>query len=244
MVKELLLSATTFLTVIPAREATLERDTLTRSVALFPLIGLAIGGILAGAGLLLGRVLPSAVADMLLVLLLTALTGGLHLDGLSDTVDGLAGGSSREQALAIMKDSRIGVFGAAALFFDLSLKYLLIGALPGNSRLGAIVAFPVISRWCMALTAATQGSPRDEGLGSYIGGRSPISAAVATPIGVVVPVAFVGWKALPALGAGLVATLILASCLRRRLGGMTGDNHGAVNELVEIISLAVLVSLK
>ncbi|MCM2359559.1 MAG: adenosylcobinamide-GDP ribazoletransferase, partial [Geobacteraceae bacterium] len=113
-----------FLTIIPLpfQVRCDERD-LGRSMALFPLVGLTLGGLLVGTDFLLARFLPRQVADLLLLTLLTVVTGALHLDGLADVCDGLAARGGRERFLAVMKDSRIGAVGVVGLTLGLFLKF-------------------------------------------------------------------------------------------------------------------------
>jgi adenosylcobinamide-GDP ribazoletransferase len=116
----LFLIAFQFLTIVPLPLAVrCEEQDLGRSMSFFPLVGLALGAGLAGCDFLLAPLLPRAVGDLILVAILTVVTGALHLDGLSDVCDGLAARGSRERFLEIMKDSRVGAVGAVALVLGL-----------------------------------------------------------------------------------------------------------------------------
>ncbi|MCL5292473.1 MAG: adenosylcobinamide-GDP ribazoletransferase [Actinobacteria bacterium] len=240
-----LLTAVSFLTAVPVRARLAEAD-IGKSVRYFPVVGLLIGVGLAGLDVVLTRVLPGPVVNLLLVLALVLLTNGFHLDGLADTVDGLGGGETQEEALRIMKDSGIGAFGAAALFFDLILKYLLLGYLPAGIKLASLLVFPLISRWAMSVTLITQKSPRGKsGLaGWYRGPTTYVDLLISTIFMLVVTTPLMGFRVIPVLVAVVSAALILAFYMKSRLGGMTGDNHGAVNEVVELVVLFTLVMLK
>ncbi len=119
--------ALSFLTIIPVpRHRTADARELAQSMAWFPVVGLLLGGVLTGTALGLERFLPAPGSAAILVAVLTAATRALHLDGLADTLDGLGGGSTREDSLRIMKDHAVGAFGAAGMVVALLLKYGLI----------------------------------------------------------------------------------------------------------------------
>ena len=144
----LFLIAFQFLTIVPLPlTVRCEEEDLGRSMTFFPWVGLAIGALLAGTDFLLAPLLPRAVADLLLVVLNSAVTGGLHLDGLSDVCDGLAARGSRERFLAVMKDSRIGAVGAVALMLGLALKYQALLAVPVAYKREALLFFPLVARF-------------------------------------------------------------------------------------------------
>src|SRR6185369_2088474 len=127
----LFLVAFQFLTIVPLPFAVrCEQEDLGRSMSFFPLVGLALGALLAGADFLLAPLLPRGVADLVLIVLLSVVTGGLHLDGLSDVCDGLAARGSRQRFLEVMKDSRVGAVGALSLVLALGLKYQALLAVP------------------------------------------------------------------------------------------------------------------
>ena len=110
------------------------------------MVGLAVGACLALASLAVDRVVPPGVGAMLLVALWAALTGGLHLDGLADTCDGLGGGWSRERALAIMRDVRSGPYGVTAIVLVLGLKAAALASLPEGLAWRALLLAPVVGR--------------------------------------------------------------------------------------------------
>ncbi|MHB0975838.1 MAG: adenosylcobinamide-GDP ribazoletransferase [Candidatus Aquicultorales bacterium] len=234
--------AISFLTAIPVTV----RDPdvhVGRSAAFFPLVGLLIGGVLAVLDYVAGLAFPGPARSAFLVAALALLTNGLHLDGLADTADGL---SSRDpsRALEIMKDSRIGAFGVAAVTIDLILKYALIISLPAERSL-ALLVFPVVSRWAMALSVSWVVSPRGDGglAGWYSTRASAAAAVVSSGLTISIVGVLIGLKALPVLMLGFVAAAVFMSYMRARIGGMTGDSHGALNELIELVALAVMVAV-
>ena len=233
--------ALTFLTTIPwPRLGMAGPQELARSMFWFPWVGALLGAIYWGAWWALGKILPAPAAAALLVTLTALLTGGLHLDGLADTADGLGGGTSPAARLEIMKDSRLGAFGGVALMLALLLKFafLLSWAEKGLGT-GVLLLFPVISRWGMVLLAYISPYARREGgLGEAMTvWLTPKVMAGATLSALVL--AFPAWGiAGLVLMAGSGAVVWLMSLyFRKALGGVTGDVLGAANEVLEVLAL-------
>jgi len=163
------------------------------------------------------------------------ITGAFHEDGLADTADGLGGSLERERALAIMKDSRIGVFGAAALLLALLLKFATLSAMQPATAALALIAGHATSRLGGVLIMATLPYVRDS-----VESRSKpivqqISAASIT-IGALTVIAVLapsGWRAVIGVLAAAVATVLWRRYLLRRLGGYTGDCLGAIQQIGE-----------
>jgi adenosylcobinamide-GDP ribazoletransferase len=240
------LIAVQFLTRIPVRLGKPPSEgEVAASVACFPLVGLIVGGILALTHVALGPYLPPMVEASVLLVGYILVTGGIHLDGLMDTVDGLSSSQDPERILAVMKDSRVGAMGVAAAAVVILARYSVYGSLPGTLAPGLLVAAAVSSRWsmglCMALAPyARQGS----GLGrSFVEAPNGPRLLVATLLATAIALAASGYQGLGALGASAVATGLFAAMLRKRVGGITGDTLGALNEITEVTSLLVLVVL-
>jgi adenosylcobinamide-GDP ribazoletransferase len=237
-------AAFAFLTRLPVWAGPLRDADLGRSVAFFPLVGLVLGLALTGLGYALVGALDPLLAAVLLVATLAALTGGLHLDGLADVFDGLGGArGDRGRMLDIMRDSRIGAHGAAALVLLLLAKVLAVGQLLARRDLLALLAFPAVARWAVTPAIVFVPYARPEGLGRpFKGAAGPRQVAVATAI-VALLVAGVGLRGvLPALAA-LAAVGLLALWIRARLGGLTGDVYGAAIELAEVAALVTAAAL-
>lgn len=234
-----LVEALRFLTILPVGPHTGGApERLADSAVFFPLVGGLIGALVAAAAWAAAVWFPAPVAAAVAVAALAWLTGGLHLDGLADLCDGLAAGGSRERLLAVMRDSRIGAVGATALVAALLLKFSLAEAVLVSDRAGAFVAAGALSRAAMVLAAARAPYARADGLGAAVIGRvTPAAAALAMAIGAAVGVAAVGPIGLAAAGIVMLGALAAAAWLARRLGGLTGDCLGAVNEIAEIIVL-------
>jgi adenosylcobinamide-GDP ribazoletransferase len=232
-----------YLTILPLPPSRVAVD-LGRAAGWFPLVGLVLGGCLALASLVVDRVLPPGVAAMLLVALWAALTGGLHLDGLADTCDGLGGGWSRERALSIMRDARSGPYGVTGIVLVVGLKAVALASLPDGLVWRALLVAPVLGRTGPLLVVRLCPPARPEGAGHSlaVGARLP-SLLAGGLVAAAVSVATLGpWGALP-LGAVGAAAWGLAAYLRRRLGGFTGDTLGALVETTEAGVLTLVVSL-
>ena len=223
---------------------------LSRTVAGFPLAGL----IIALPAAMLMVVLAVSGAEPVLVALLGVglqimLTGALHEDGLSDTADGLGGGRSREKVLAIMKDSRIGTYGALALILAIALRAaalaILIESLQPLSIGLAWLATAILSRSLMVWHWSALPSARPDGVAGSAGAPDPDATRMALILGSVLT-ALIGLIALPFhawFAAGLIAAGTVAAFTRhcrKRLEGQTGDTIGASQQLGEIAFLVTL----
>lgn len=240
-----------FLTTIPLAVSYHDpapRD-LAKSMGWFPCIGLILGGCLAVTDLLLAIMFPPSVVNVLLIVMLVVLTGGLHIDGLADSVDGLAGGRTPADRLAIMRDARIGAVGAAALVLALGLRYAGLMTLPQSDRLALLICLPAAGRWAMVIGSLSVPYARREG-----GLAQPFLQQLSAREVVGATVFLLGafcWSLGPA--SALIECVVVAAVARavstlarRALGGMTGDTLGATNEIAEIVFLItapVLVSL-
>jgi adenosylcobinamide-GDP ribazoletransferase len=234
--------ALTFLTKLPwPWRGPADETALARSMFWFPWVGALLGLIFWVAWAGLQKMLPAPAAASLLLTLTVWVTGGLHLDGLADTADGLGGGRTREEALTIMKDSRVGAFGVISLILGLVLKFSLFLSLATQTRgAGALLLFPIISRWSMVLLAYLSPYARAEG---GLGKAMTLGVSPRVLMGASLSA---GGLALLILGAPGLVLLIAAATLvwlgslyfHHRLGGITGDILGATNEVVEIMVLA------
>jgi adenosylcobinamide-GDP ribazoletransferase len=236
--------ALSFLTVFPwPRFGEVTSGDLARSLFWFPWVGALLGLVywVAGAGLT-HYFSPSAAAALLLTLTVF-LTRGLHLDGLADTVDGLGGGRTPEDRLAIMKDSRLGAFGAISLVLVLLLKYSFILVLFDRGLPRELVLFPIISRWSIVVLAGLAPYARPGGgLGQAMTeGANPQLLTGSTLAALLL--SFLAGGYLGPISLVLAALVVwgLSRYFRRQLGGVTGDVYGAVNEILETLVLAVTV---
>lgn len=239
-----LITAVRFLTVVPVPGKGLEgRDALGRAAGWFPPVGLALGLLLAAGDRLLSWLFPPLVSALLVLTAWKLLTGGIHLDGLADCLDGLAA-RDPEQALAIMRDSRIGTFGAVGLILLLLLALVALAEIPRVVRGETLLLAPLIGRYAPLLLARSfpPASP-DRGYGGAFM-RAVSRAALLSGGGFVAVVAVILWPhGLIAAAMGLGAAWVAGWVLSRRLGGLTGDGLGAVVELAELGVLLTAVAL-
>jgi len=230
-----------FLTRLPFRSgARPEPGALARAAWAFPIAGIlvgVIGGIAFEIGDRLG--LPINAMALLAVAATVLITGGLHEDGLADTMDGLGGGADPETALAIMRDSRTGAFSVLALVFSVGLRVAALVALPDTRvAVSALVAAHAVSRGLLPTLMLWLDPARSDGIGAEAGRPTPPGATAAALIGLLVAVIALG------IGRGILAMILagvamaaLALLARRRLGGYTGDVMGAAQQVGEIVML-------
>jgi adenosylcobinamide-GDP ribazoletransferase len=249
-------SAFALFTILPVRAAPeIGKDDAARAVLWLPVVGLLLSAPAAAALLAVEagghsgsrRLLAAALAIGVLALL----TGGLHLDGLADTADGLGSRRPRDEALAIMRRSDIGPFGVAALLFTVLVQITALATVaPGWPEAAALVVAAVAGRTAVML-ATGPGSPaaRPDGFGALVAGATSGRARVtagAVVLAVTAVTAAAAWggylavRGVVAVLAGLCAGDLLRRLARRRLGGMTGDVFGAV---VEVSAAVVLLAL-
>lgn len=230
-----------FLTRLPiGRGAPLEPGALARAAWAFPIAGIlvgVIGGIAFAIGDRLG--LPINAMALLAIAVTVLMTGGLHEDGLADTVDGLGGGTDREQALAIMRDGRTGAFGALALVLSVGLRVAALAALPDvRVAVSALIAAHAVSRGLLPTLMLWLDPARSDGLGAEAGRPTPPGATAAALIGLVVALVALGiGRGILAMVLAGVAMMAMALLARRGIGGYTGDVLGASQQIGEIVML-------
>ena len=230
-----------FLTIIPmpGMPPMAERS-IARAIPLFPLAGAVIGAMLVGLGLACGVLWDAWVRAVVIVVGWGIVTAGLHLDGLSDTFDAVMSWRTRERKLEIMKDSRIGAMGALALIAILALKVTWLHA-AGDSWLRAVWLAPVLGRWADTYGIFRFPPARAGGLGREFQSqarRGDFAIATATAAGLAIILA--GPRGLLALAFVWGVSSALARWWTRDLGGLTGDTYGALCEIAEVVTLAVL----
>lgn len=228
-----------FLTPIPLPLTEIDDQGLGRSMAWFPVVGVFIGSVLATVYLLGNLFLPQMVASSLVMAAMIFITGGLHLDGLADTIDGLNGGKTREEILKIMHDDRIGAMGAMGIGVILLVKFACIYSLPGWEVARSLIAMAVLGRWSMVFSCwKYQAGGGSQSLGRRFienVGRKEIVWATTTSF--VLLLILSGWKGLFVLAIALIAILLFNFYLTRKIGGPTGDTMGGLSEVVESIAL-------
>src|SRR6266699_4901176 len=246
-----LVAAVRFLSVLPmpGRMQSLEKDETAPHLAVgstyFPLVGLLLACLLWILVLLLTPLVPQLVLAALLVVALVILTGGLHLDGLMDSCDGLFGGSTRERKLEIMRDSRVGSFGVLGGACILLLKFALFASVSVHVLPLALLVVLPSARWTMVLALRVFPSARSTGLGAAFQQavtteRFLLTGIVSLAIALVAGqlIGLIVWVTVS------VTTLVLGLWITRSIGGLTGDSYGAIAEVEEVVALLVLVLVR
>ena len=236
LVEELLV-AFQFLTRLPISRIAYQPNSLSRSAKFFPVVGLVIG---LGAAVLQNVLTPHlnrALAALLVLTFLVLMTGALHEDGLADTVDAFGGGRNREQVLTILRDSRIGSFGALALVLSVLARLLLLSIIPMNRFTALVVSAHVLSRWTTLPLSYFLRPAResDDGQGARIAQKIPPSSLITGSLLSFAIVLYLMRREfwIPVLVA-LGITALSGLYYFRRIGGVTGDCFGATNQLTEI----------
>lgn len=231
-----------FLTRLPVRlQGDLTMADVGRAAPYYPLVGLLVGGLAAlviGLGDIIG--LPPIPAIFLAMAVTLLLTGALHEDGLADAVDAL-GSADPAKRLEIMRDSRLGTFGALALIIAIGSKVALLAALPSaNACMIALAVMHCWSRALMSLPMAFLAPARQDGLGQASAGLSKPACAMAHLGAGLACTLLLGWPGLLVLLSALTIAAGFVFWQNRAFGGYSGDTIGATQQIGEI---AVLLSL-
>jgi adenosylcobinamide-GDP ribazoletransferase len=230
-----------FLTRLPMPEIAFDSDTLAQSVKYFPLVGLAVGFGAAGLHGMLSPHLAQPVLAWVIVLYLVLITGCFHEDALADVADSF-GAWTRERRLEIMRDSRIGSYGTAALVLSVVGRLLLLRALPLERFAAYVIVAQVLCRWStlplsylLPAARVTDAKSADAGQGARIAQlTSRSSLLLGSILSVTVTVIALRWAAIAPLLAVCAVTAAGGRVFLHRLGGVTGDCFGATNQIAEI----------
>jgi adenosylcobinamide-GDP ribazoletransferase len=208
-------------------------DDIAASQAWFAAVGLLLGALLVAVDWLAGRALPDPSVDVIIVIVLAAVTGALHLDGLADAADGLFGGPDAANRLAIMRDVHRGTYAIVAVVSVLALKWAGLSALPAEVRVEALLIAPCAARFSMVVSIAAFPYARTEGLGSPFKRHAAVGAAACFVTSLTAGVALLGAAGLYITTIAAVVALAVGAVSARLVGGTTGDVYGATAELCE-----------
>jgi adenosylcobinamide-GDP ribazoletransferase len=176
----------------------------------------------------------------LLIIALVILTGAHHIDGLIDTCDGVFAGKSKRERMAIMSDARVGAFGIVGVVLLLLLKYASLFSV--STILPAMLLMPTLSRWTMVSIIFTFPYAKSSGMGlPFKQGATWQRLTIATVIALIVAVVLLRWWGLALMAVLWLIAFGIAGYFRSRLGGLTGDNYGAINELSEVLVLLFII---
>ena len=230
-----LITAFGFLSRIPVPFVQVDNRVLGGALAYFPVVGVVLGAVLFGVSQTAARFSSPLVTAFIITVVWAWITGGLHLDGLADTFDGLGGGrGDRTRALSIMRDSRIGTHGAVALILVLVGKVILTASLVGTHMLWLI---PLAARAAIVPAIAWLPYARPDGLGRAMHEHARVSGVVLSQAFLVMGLLWLGLHHWPVAAAAYGVTALVAMWLTRKLGGLTGDTYGACIELAELAAL-------
>ncbi len=239
-----------FLTRLPlGHNVPFSNAAFAASVRYYPLIGLLIGGLVAAVYVASGQLFPHSISIILSTVMGLLLTGAFHEDGLADMFDGIGGGQNAAQSLVIMKDSRIGVFGAAALLSALMLKIVALIEIPPATAIVTLVVAHCLSRWSSVIVIATSRYVRSEGKSKPVAGDISRFGVVLASITALLALAALGFMTEPWIAMGATVGMVVGHAssrwiYERKIGGFTGDCLGATQQFSEIgIYLGVLACL-
>ncbi|MHC4404464.1 MAG: adenosylcobinamide-GDP ribazoletransferase [Planctomycetota bacterium] len=241
-----LFAAIRFLTILPlpGGGSSGEPDELAEATPLFPVVGILIGGAMAALAIGLWGLFPPAVANVLLVVFMLAVSGGFHMDGLSDSADGFFSSRAKDRILEIMKDSRIGTMGVIAILCVVLLKVAAMASLAESQVPKVVFLMPLAGRCALVIGVNLLPNARaDGGLGRlFCGNRSLLQMLWA--LAVLFAAAWIAsqWAGLIAAGLTLIVVLAFSAHCYRKIGGATGDTLGATCELAETAIVVVLVA--
>ncbi|MGD8405357.1 MAG: adenosylcobinamide-GDP ribazoletransferase [Anaerolineales bacterium] len=236
-----LLTAFQFLTILPAviRRAFTAQE-LGRAVAFFPIVGLALGGVLYGLEAGLSVIFPAQVVAAFVLFAWLLLTRALHFDGFLDSCDGLFGGFTPERRLEIMRDSRVGAFGVAGGGLLLLTKFAAIISLP---VLSGLLLAPVLGRWALSLAIFAFPYAREKGMGRDMKDNVRwLQVILSTIVAALTSWLFAGWTGLLACALSAIVLWLGATFTLRRIPGLTGDSYGALCEMVELAVLLLFTT--
>jgi adenosylcobinamide-GDP ribazoletransferase len=236
------LNALRFMTIapVPSSDTATAPDWLSRCAKYFPAVGICVGLVSAGVLLLAGSIWSPIIAALLAVAASIVITGALHEDGLADTADGFGGGWSVEKRLAIMKDSRIGGYGALALGFDVALRVTALAEMPLWTGAAALIAAHAAARITPAFVMNALPYAGDTAAMKVSYADAPVSGpdirfALVVVVCALLPLAYVS---IPSVISGLLLGALLAAAIalwaRKLIDGYTGDILGAIEQMFEI----------
>jgi adenosylcobinamide-GDP ribazoletransferase len=230
------LLAVQFLTRLPVPRglATTEAE-LGQAAAFFPLVGVIVGALTAAVFLLIQRVMPFSVAVFLTLAFAAFITSGFHEDGLADAFDGLGGGWTKDRALEIMRDSRIGTYGSLALIFLVLGKYTALTMLEPHQIWRWLILAHTASRWTVLPLCLWLPYARAEGQGKFVARQIGFPAFLTGSLTLVlILLLFPRRVALVSVAVVAAVTMFSGIYFRRRLNGITGDCLGAANQITEL----------
>ncbi|WP_158212438.1 adenosylcobinamide-GDP ribazoletransferase [Natranaerobius trueperi] len=244
-----LLLALGFLTRIPIPlTSSREERSLSSLLPFFPIVGIIIGLIYHFCTLILDLILPGKIVAFIIVILTVYITGGLHLDGLSDTFDGYFSGKSGDKMIAIMRDSTIGVYGAFSIWFILFGKWIFLYTIVISENLEVLALFPFVGRLILYQVVKSYPYPSGvKGLGEKMKEESSENSFMIVLITLIIMLisTYFYLDMILVIILSLLITGVLVNLFVRKisykLNGVTGDVYGASCELSELLFMFFLI---
>lgn len=234
-----------FMTRIPINiNLKVERENFQKGVAYFPLVGLIVGGLEALVYYMSAKIFSLNIASFFTLVTHIVVTGAIHIDGFGDTIDGIFSGRSKEKILEIMKDSRVGTFGAVGIILLILGRFIAIKEMPFDTAIVAIVLAPIIARTFVTFLMYKRRYAREkEGLGDlFIGVLEKKSFLIALVIGCILTLVIAREHGIILLIVGFVSAILFRNYVEKKIDGVTGDILGAAIELNELIVLLLFTS--
>jgi adenosylcobinamide-GDP ribazoletransferase len=232
------LIALQFLTVFPVTiKEKLDKEDFGKALVYFPLTGLLIGSLLYFF-LMISGFLPNPVRAAIMLIIPIIITGGLHLDGFSDTCDGFYGGGGKEKILGIMRDPRTGPMGVIGLISLLLLKFTLFLSVTQNMMWKLLILTPLFARWAQVLACHMSNYAREEGKAGYFirySGEKEIFIAGSYTFALFL--LLTGFKGVILFAILTIPVILFIRWSKKKIGGMTGDTIGALSEGMEVLVL-------
>ncbi|MDD7794989.1 adenosylcobinamide-GDP ribazoletransferase [Clostridium sp. 'White wine YQ'] len=234
-----------FMTRIPINiNLKVERENFQKGVAFFPLVGLIVGAFEASIFYISSRIVPFNTSIFVTVISHVVITGAIHIDGLGDTIDGIFSGRSKEKILEIMKDSRVGTFGALGIIFLIAGKIITLSSINSIEIYKGIILAPIISRTLITLLMYKRKYAREkEGMGDlFIGVLEKKNFIIALLTGIML-ISIIGRiQGVVLLSICFFFTILFRNYIEKRIGGITGDILGASVELNELLVFLIYSS--
>ncbi|MCM8760919.1 MAG: adenosylcobinamide-GDP ribazoletransferase [Candidatus Omnitrophica bacterium] len=240
------MAAMQFLTIFPCGEKDEPRQALAASLPWFPLAGLCLGLVLAGVNTVLEYFgCDSLLAGAIVIITLVILTGAIHLDGLADTADALFSGKNREEMLSIMRDPHIGTMGALSLAGMLLLQVSVLQAIGSPSKNTALITMCVLSRWSLVFSMFLFPYARQDGKAKlFLENINAKSVGIATALAIGIAIVVLSIKGILVFCAVAGVSYLINKYIKKRLGGITGDTLGAINEVSELVAIFSVYALE
>lgn len=215
-----------------------------RGIIYFPLVGFLQGLVIAAVFAAVELLIGAPVAAIFTIIAYLCLTGALHLDGLGDTFDGFYSSRNREAILSIMKDSRLGTYGMAAIFFVLLVKIAGLQEASSSFKYTSLLLMPVFGKLALVLGCYNSSYARESGLGGIFIGKVSREALLGV-LGLTLLLSLIHVESIAFIPVAFLIVHFVKKHSQRKIQGMTGDTLGAVSELVEVgYVLFLLVLIK